>query len=48
MLGMETEPVKSNVRAFWELARQEVLGAPTPEARLWALPQGIRTSIVDP
>jgi urease accessory protein len=36
VLGMETEPVKAKVRAFWELVRQEVTGAPIPAARPWA------------
>lgn len=35
VLGMETEPVKAHVRAFWNLVREEVLGAPVPPARLW-------------
>jgi urease accessory protein len=35
VLGTATEPVKSKVRAFWALARQEVLGAPIPPVRLW-------------
>jgi urease accessory protein len=35
VLGMETEPVKSKVRAFWDLVRREVAGAPVPAARLW-------------
>jgi len=33
VLGRETEPVKAMVRAFWRLVRQEVTGAPIPEAR---------------
>ena len=36
VIGMETEPVKAKVRGFWELARQQVLGAPIPAARPWA------------
>jgi urease accessory protein len=32
-LGMETEPVKAKVRAFWDLVRRQVLGAPVPAAR---------------
>jgi urease accessory protein len=35
VLGTATKPVKSKVWAFWALARQEVLGAPIPSARLW-------------
>ena len=35
VLGVETEPVKSKVRAFWELVRHEVVGAPIPAARPW-------------
>jgi urease accessory protein len=35
VLGMETEPVKAKVRAFWDLVRQEVAGAPIPAARPW-------------
>jgi len=35
VLGMETEPVTSKVRAFWDLVRHEVTGAPIPAARLW-------------
>ncbi len=38
VLGMETEPVKAMVRAFWKLVRQEVAGAPIPEARPWGPP----------
>ena len=38
VLGMETEPVKAMVRAFWQLVRQEVAGAPIPEARPWGPP----------
>jgi urease accessory protein len=35
VLGMETEPVKAKVRAFWDLVRREVVGAPAPAARSW-------------
>ncbi len=35
VIGTATEPVKSKVRDFWALVRQEVLGAPIPRARLW-------------
>ena len=35
VLGMETEPVKAKVRAFWELVREEVAGAPAPASRPW-------------
>ena len=38
VLGMETEPVKAKVRAFWALVRQQVLGAPIPAARPWGSP----------
>jgi urease accessory protein len=38
VLGRETEPVKAMVRAFWRLVRQEVAGAPIPEARPWGPP----------
>ena len=38
VLGMETEPVKAKVRAFWDLARRQVLGAPIPAARPWGSP----------
>jgi hypothetical protein len=38
VLGMETEPVKAKVRAFWDLVRQQVLGAPIPAARPWGSP----------
>jgi urease accessory protein len=40
VLGMETEPVKVMVRAFWNVARQEVTGAPIPAPRLWGPPLG--------
>lgn len=35
VLGMETEPVKAKVRAFWDLVRREVTGAPAPASRTW-------------
>jgi urease accessory protein len=35
VLGMETEPVKAEVRAFWALVRQQVLGVPIPAAPRW-------------
>ena len=38
VLGVETEPVKGKVRVFWDLVRQEVLGAPVPAARPWGPP----------
>jgi urease accessory protein len=38
VLGMETEPVKAMVRAFWMLARREVTGARIPESRPWGPP----------
>lgn len=38
VLGTETEPVKAMVRAFWNFVRQEVAGAPIPEARPWGPP----------
>jgi hypothetical protein len=38
VLGVETEPVKSKARAFWDLVRQEVVGAPIPAARPWGSP----------
>jgi urease accessory protein len=38
VLGMETEPVKAMVRAFWQLVRQEVASAPIPAARPWGPP----------
>jgi urease accessory protein len=38
VLGMETEPVKAKVRAFWDLVRQQVLSAPIPAARPWGSP----------
>ena len=38
VLGMETEPVKAKVRAFWSLVRRQVLGAPVPAVRPWGPP----------
>jgi urease accessory protein len=38
VLGMETEPVKAMVRAFWRLVRRELTGAPIPVARPWGPP----------
>jgi urease accessory protein len=38
VLGKETEPVKAKVRAFWDLVRREVAGAPIPAARPWGSP----------
>jgi urease accessory protein len=35
VLGTETEPVTAKVRAFWDLVRREVVGAPVPSPRLW-------------
>jgi urease accessory protein len=35
VLGMETEPVKAKVRAFWDLVRREVTGVPVSAARTW-------------
>jgi urease accessory protein len=35
VIGTATAPVKSMIRAFWALVRQEVLGAPLPPAPLW-------------
>jgi len=35
VLGAETEQVKGKVRAFWDLVRREVTGAPAPAARPW-------------
>jgi urease accessory protein len=35
VIGTATEPVKSKVRSFWALAREEVLGVPIPRVRLW-------------
>ena len=38
VIGMETEPVKAKVRAFWDLVRREVADAPIPAARPWGSP----------
>jgi urease accessory protein len=38
VLGMETEPVQAKVRAFWDLVRREVTGAPIPAPRPWGPP----------
>jgi urease accessory protein len=38
VLGMETEPVQAKVRAFWDLVRREVTGAPIPATRPWGPP----------
>jgi urease accessory protein len=38
VLGMETEPVKAKVRAFWDLVRRDVANAPIPAARPWGSP----------
>jgi urease accessory protein len=35
VLGKETAPVRTKVREFWKLVRQEVVGAPIPERRPW-------------
>lgn len=35
VLGTETQPVKAKVRAFWDLVRREVTGAPAPAPRPW-------------
>jgi urease accessory protein len=35
VLGKDTEVVRTKVRQFWRLARQEVVGAPIPEPRSW-------------
>jgi urease accessory protein len=35
VLGMETEPVKTKVREFWDLVRRQATGAPVPARRLW-------------
>jgi urease accessory protein len=36
VLGMETQPVKAKIRAFWDLVRREVVGVPAPAPRPWA------------
>ena len=38
VLGMDAEPVKAKVRAFWDLVRQQVTGAPIPPTRPWGPP----------
>ena len=38
VLGMDTEPVKTKVREFWELVRREVTGARVPAAKPWGPP----------
>ena len=38
VLGMKTEPVRAKVRAFWDLVRQQVAGAPIPATRPWGPP----------
>ncbi len=38
VLGAESTAVKSRVRSFWALVRQEVANAPLPAPRLWGLP----------
>ena len=35
VIGTQTALVESRVRAFWNLVRQEVTGAPIPSAPLW-------------
>ena len=35
VLGMETEPVRARVRAFWSLVRPEVMGFPVPPEFAW-------------
>jgi len=35
VLGRETAPVKEAVRAFWEIAREEIAGASIPPRFLW-------------
>lgn len=35
VLGTQTQPVKAKVRAFWDLTRREVTGAPAPASRTW-------------
>jgi urease accessory protein len=36
VLGFEAAPVSAAIRAFWSLARQEVVGARVPDIFLWA------------
>jgi urease accessory protein len=38
VLGMQTEPVKAMVQTFWQIVRQEVMGAPIPAPRAWGPP----------
>ena len=35
VLGMETDPVRHKVRAFWDLVRRTVVGASVPPEFLW-------------
>jgi urease accessory protein len=35
VLGRETEPVKAKLREFWQLVRQEAVGARIPKPRTW-------------
>ena len=35
VLGMESQPVRSRIREFWSIVRQEVAGAPVPREFLW-------------
>ncbi|TFV30657.1 urease accessory protein UreD [Bradyrhizobium frederickii] len=35
VLGRETAPVKAKVREFWEIVRQEIIGAELPPRYLW-------------
>jgi urease accessory protein len=35
VLGMETQPVKAKIWAFWDLVRREVAGVPAPAPRPW-------------
>ncbi|HET9968625.1 MAG TPA: urease accessory protein UreD [Streptosporangiaceae bacterium] len=35
VLGIETQPVKAKIRAFWDLVRREVAGVPAPAIRPW-------------
>ena len=35
VLGTETQPVKAEVLAFWDLVRREVVGVPAPAPRPW-------------
>ncbi|WP_170984314.1 urease accessory protein UreD [Rhodoligotrophos defluvii] len=36
VLGMETQLVRTKVRAFWSLVRQQVKGVPVPDEFLWS------------